>query len=113
MTACFLPSFQETPISPAEEGAMSVLDFIILLIIAGICGAIGKAITGYWPGGFLVSIVLGFIGALLGLWIARTMGLPELFAIQVGGASLPIIWSIIGAALLIAVISLFGRRRYY
>jgi uncharacterized membrane protein YeaQ/YmgE (transglycosylase-associated protein family) len=92
---------------------MTVLDIILLLIIAGVCGAIGQAITGYSRGGLLASIALGFIGALLGMWIARAMNLPELFTVQVGDAAFPIIWSIIGSALFVAVISLIARPRYY
>jgi uncharacterized membrane protein YeaQ/YmgE (transglycosylase-associated protein family) len=89
---------------------MTLIDLLILLLIAGICGAIGQAITGYTRGGCLVSIAVGFIGALLGGYISRALGLPELFVI--GG--FPIIWSIIGAALFVAVIALIsgaGRRR--
>ncbi len=90
---------------------MTILDLIVLLIIAGLCGALGQAITGYSRGGCLVSIALGFIGALLGLWLARKLGLPELFSIQIGTTSFPIIWSIIGSALFVAVISLLSRGR--
>ncbi len=89
---------------------MTILDLIVLLIIAGICGALGQAITGYSRGGCLVSIALGFIGALLGMWLARNLGLPELFSVQIGTTSFPIIWSIIGAALFVAIISLLSRR---
>ncbi len=42
---------------------MSLVGFLVLLIIAAICGAIGQALAGYSTGGFLISIVLGFIGA--------------------------------------------------
>jgi hypothetical protein len=47
----------------------------------------------------------------LGMWLARQLGLPELFAIQIGTTSFPIVWSIIGAALFVAIISLLTRRR--
>jgi len=88
---------------------MSLVDLLILLLIAGICGALGKAIAGYSHGGCLVSIVLGFIGALLGVWLARMLGLPELFPVTVGeGTTFPIIWSIIGAALFVALVHLLG-----
>ena len=90
---------------------MTILDLIILLIIAGICGALGQAITGFTRGGCLVSIALGFVGALLGVWLSRQLGLPELFAIQIGSTSFPIIWSIIGSALFVAVIALISRGR--
>ena len=45
---------------------MSLTSLIILLIVAGICGSIGRAIAGYSHGGCLVSIALGFIGAIVG-----------------------------------------------
>jgi len=89
---------------------MTLLDLIVLLIIAGLCGSLGQAITGYSRGGCLVSIALGFVGALLGMWLARNLGLPELFSVQIGTTRFPIIWSIIGAALFVAIISLLSRR---
>jgi len=90
---------------------MDLMSLLILLLVAGICGALGQAIAGYSHGGCLVSIALGFIGALLGMWLAGALGLPELFAINIGGRAFPIIWSIIGAALFVAILSLFTRRR--
>ena len=90
---------------------MTLIDLLLLLLIAGICGSLGRAIAGYSHGGCLVSIALGFVGALLGMWLARKMGLPELFAVQIGTTSFPIIWSIIGSALFVAVVSLLTRRR--
>jgi len=90
---------------------MDLITLLILLLIAGVCGAIGQAITGYSHGGCLVSIALGFIGALVGSWLAGKMGLPELVAIPVGGVHFPIIWSIIGAALFVAIINLISRPR--
>lgn len=88
-----------------------LIQLLLLLLIAGICGAIGQAIGGYSHGGCLVSIALGFIGALLGTWLASKLGLPELLSVPVGGMRFPIIWSIIGGALFVAVIGLISRRR--
>jgi len=90
---------------------MTILDLIVLLLIAGLCGALGQAITGFSRGGCLVSIALGFVGAVLGMWLARQLGLPELFAIQIGTTRFPIIWSIIGSALFVAIIALLTRGR--
>ncbi len=90
---------------------MSLLGFLVLLLVAGICGAIAQAIAGYSHGGCLVSVALGFIGALLGTWLARLLGLPELFALQIGDQTFPVIWSIIGAAIFVAIISIFTSRR--
>lgn len=91
---------------------MTVLSFLLLLLIAGICGAIGQAIAGSGRGGLLVSIALGFIGALVGMWIANALRMQELWAVNIDGRSFPIIWSIIGAALFVAVINLISRRRF-
>lgn len=91
---------------------MSLLELVVLLIIAGVCGAVGKAIVGYFPGGFLASIGVGFIGALVGTWVARSVGLPELFAVQVGHTAFPIVWSILGSALFVALITLISGRSY-
>jgi uncharacterized membrane protein YeaQ/YmgE (transglycosylase-associated protein family) len=92
---------------------MTFIDFIILLIVAGIAGAIGQLISGFSRGGCFVSIGLGFIGALLGTWLARQLGLPAIFVIHLGSTEFPIIWAIIGAALFVAIISLLSgfRRR--
>lgn len=89
---------------------MTLIDLLILLLVAGICGALGQAIAGYSRGGCLVSIALGFVGALLGLWLARVMGLPELFPVRIGTTNFPIVWSIIGSALFVAVLTLITRR---
>jgi len=90
---------------------MTLFDLLILLIVAGLCGALGQAISGFSRGGCLVSIALGFVGAVIGMWLARTMGLPELFTVHIGTTNFPIVWSIIGAALFVAVIALLTRRR--
>ena len=90
---------------------MSVLDFVILLVVAGLCGAVGQAIVGYSRGGCLASIAVGFIGALLGAWLARAMNLPEMFQLVIGDQPFPIIWSIIGSALFVALIALIAPRR--
>lgn len=83
---------------------------IVLIIIAAICGAIGRAIAGEVRGGFIVSIALGFIGALFGPWIAHQLKLPEPFLIHISGQSFPVLWSIIGAAVFVAIIHLVSRR---
>jgi uncharacterized membrane protein YeaQ/YmgE (transglycosylase-associated protein family) len=90
---------------------MSISSLIVLLIVAGICGGIGKSLAGYGNGGCLASIALGFIGSFLGVWIADRLDLPRWFTINIGGKPFPIIWSIIGSALFVAVLSIFSRRR--
>jgi uncharacterized membrane protein YeaQ/YmgE (transglycosylase-associated protein family) len=90
---------------------MTVIDFVILLLIAAVCGAVGQALAGYSVGGCITSILVGFVGAVLGTWLAGLLGLPEIFAINVGGRTFPIVWSVIGSALFVAVLSLISRGR--
>jgi uncharacterized membrane protein YeaQ/YmgE (transglycosylase-associated protein family) len=85
---------------------MGLLDFIILLIIAGVCGSLGGAIAGTRRGCF-ASVALGFIGALVGVVLSRLLRLPELIHID----GFPVVWSIAGAALFMAVINLLSRGR--
>ena len=89
---------------------MSILEFLILLLVAGLCGAIGQSIAGSTRGGLLATIAVGFIGALLGSWIAGELGLPELFVIGIGGTPFPIVWTILGSALFVALLALLTRR---
>jgi uncharacterized membrane protein YeaQ/YmgE (transglycosylase-associated protein family) len=89
---------------------MTLSQFLILLLVAGICGSLGQAIAGFSRRGCLSSIALGFIGALIGLWVAEKLGLPEIFALSVGRTRFPIIWSIAGSALFVAVLGFLGRR---
>jgi uncharacterized membrane protein YeaQ/YmgE (transglycosylase-associated protein family) len=84
---------------------------IFLVVIAAICGAIGKAIAGGVRGGLIVSTALGFIGALVGPWIAARLKLPEPFTVHISGHPFPVLWSIIGAAVVVGILHLFYRRR--
>ena len=63
---------------------ISLVGLLILVLIAGLCGAVGRAIAGGTNGGCLVSVALGFIGALVGSWLAHRLRLPEVFAVTVG-----------------------------
>lgn len=92
---------------------MTLVELLLYLLIAAVAGGIGRAIAGGTRGGCVVSIVLGFIGALLGSWLARKAKLPEMFVIRLGdGPAFPFLWSVIGAALFVAVVvALSGGRR--
>jgi uncharacterized membrane protein YeaQ/YmgE (transglycosylase-associated protein family) len=84
---------------------MGILSWIILGAIAG---AIGKLIMpGDDPGGFIITIVLGIAGALVGGFIASALGF--------GGVNGLNIWSIViailGAILLLFIYRLVMRRR--
>jgi uncharacterized membrane protein YeaQ/YmgE (transglycosylase-associated protein family) len=90
---------------------MTLLDFLLLLLIAGVCGSVGQALGGYTRGGCLVSIAVGFLGALLGSWLAGSLGLPAILVITIGGSPFPVVWSILGGALFVALLGMLTRRR--
>jgi uncharacterized membrane protein YeaQ/YmgE (transglycosylase-associated protein family) len=88
-----------------------LIQFLVLLVIAGVCGAMGQAIGGYSHGGCLVSIALGFIGAFMGSWIAETWAAGTDFDSS-GGMNFPIHLSIYRRQRCLSrVINLMTRRR--
>lgn len=92
---------------------MSLVGFLILLVIAAVTGAIGQTLAGYSVGGCLASILIGFIGAFLGAWLAGQLGLPEIFTVVIDGEPFPVVWAIIGSAILAFIFGLIGSRRRY
>jgi uncharacterized membrane protein YeaQ/YmgE (transglycosylase-associated protein family) len=95
---------------------LTLTGLLLILLIAGICGAIGRAIAGGTRGGFIVSIAVGFLGALVGSSVAHALRLPELWTVIVDRHAFPIFWSIAGAALFVALVHLLSggfRRRSY
>jgi uncharacterized membrane protein YeaQ/YmgE (transglycosylase-associated protein family) len=77
---------------------MTLVGFIILLVVAAIAGAIGEMIAGgKVPGGWIGSIIAGFIGA----WIG---GALFHFGPTLGG--IQIIPAIVGSALFVFVLRL-------
>jgi len=90
---------------------MSLVDFLLLLVVAGIIGSLGQAIGGYSSSGCAMSIVIGFVGAIIGRWLPGALGLPMFFVVNVANSKFPIIWSVIGAALLVILLRVIMGRR--
>jgi uncharacterized membrane protein YeaQ/YmgE (transglycosylase-associated protein family) len=91
---------------------MNLVELVILLAIAAVVGLIAQSLTRYWRGGLLLAIVLGFVGAFVGTWLSRALGLPEVLTVSVGGVAFPIVWAIVGAILLVGLVSLLGGTGY-
>jgi uncharacterized membrane protein YeaQ/YmgE (transglycosylase-associated protein family) len=90
---------------------MTLVSFFVLLLIASLCGALGQALAGYSVGGCLVSILVGFVGAVLGMWLANQLRLPAFFVVNVGGEAFPVVWSVLGSAVLALLLGVLSRRR--
>jgi uncharacterized membrane protein YeaQ/YmgE (transglycosylase-associated protein family) len=82
---------------------MGILSWIVFGLVVGI---IAKLLTpGKDPGGFIITMLLGIAGALLGGFIGRAMGFY--------GPNEPAGWlmSIVGAIVLLVLYRLIARRR--
>jgi uncharacterized membrane protein YeaQ/YmgE (transglycosylase-associated protein family) len=86
---------------------MGIIGWILLGIVAGV---IAKALLpGYDPGGFILTVIIGIVGALLGGFLARALGLgdpiDEFFDVSTWLAA------IIGAMILLVIYrAVTGRR---
>lgn len=82
---------------------MGILSWILFGLVVGVIAKL--LMPGRDPGGFIVTILLGIAGALIGGFIGRAMGL---YATNEGAGWL---MSILGAILLLALYRLMVRRR--
>ena len=92
---------------------MTIIGFLLLVLVGAICGAIAELIIGWSPGGFLVATAVGFIGAAIGGFFAPRLGLPSLLNVRIEGHSIEVFWSVLGAIVLLMVMSVFRRSSYY
>lgn len=84
---------------------MSFFQILLLLLIAGICGSIARSLVGFSKGGCILSIASGFIGAVIGNWLARELNLPDFLTLDIGGTNFPVVWAIIGAVVFSGILS--------
>ncbi len=91
---------------------MTLLGLLVLLVVGAICGAIAELIVGWSAGGFFASAGVGFLGALIGGWLARVIGLPSILAVHVDTVTIEIVWAILGAVILLAILGVIRRASY-
>jgi uncharacterized membrane protein YeaQ/YmgE (transglycosylase-associated protein family) len=80
------------------------VSFVLTLLVAAVIGSLGAAIAGRREQGCLVNILVGFAGALLGRWLSRTLDIDDPLSLTIGETTFPLVWSVVGAALFVAVI---------
>jgi|SRR6266511_5391828 uncharacterized membrane protein YeaQ/YmgE (transglycosylase-associated protein family) len=79
---------------------MTITEILPLLLVAVVAANLGQVIHSYSIGGYLVALIVSFIGAFFGLGIARLFGFPELIPVIIRGETFPVMWSILGSILL-------------
>jgi uncharacterized membrane protein YeaQ/YmgE (transglycosylase-associated protein family) len=92
-----------------DLGGEETMEIIYWLIVGLVAGVIAKAImpgTSKEPSGWILTIVLGIVGAILGGWLASTV-----FGFGATNILMQIVIAVIGAILLIAVLRLLTGRR--
>jgi len=82
---------------------MVILSWIVFGLVIGIIAKL--LMPGRDPGGFIVTILLGVAGALVGGFVGRAMGLYS------AGQSAGWIMSILGAVILLALYRMMVRRQ--
>lgn len=87
----------------------TLVEALIWLIVAAICGGIGSALVGYSPGGLFASIAVGLVGAVIGSWLARQVGLSDPITFSFNGVTIGLLWTIVGAAIFVGLLSLVRR----
>ena len=89
---------------------MTIIETLPLLLVAMVAANVRQVIYGHSLGSYLVSLIVGFIGAFFGLGIARLFGFPEMIPFIIRGETFPVMWSIIGSITLSWVLSSVTRR---
>jgi uncharacterized membrane protein YeaQ/YmgE (transglycosylase-associated protein family) len=82
------------------------MDILLWILFGLVVGVVAKFIMpGNDPGGFIITTIIGIVGAMLGGWIGRMMGLYR------DGEAAGFIMAVVGAVVLLAVYRVvLGRR---
>ena len=83
-----------------------MLGFIWAIVIGFIAGLIAKFLMpGRDPGGFIITTLLGIVGAVVATWLGQAIGWYR------PGQSAGFIGAIVGAVILLALYNMFVRSR--
>lgn len=77
----------------------SLIGLALAVLVALVAGLIAESVVGDSRRNPLFTLLVGFVGAVVGAIIAHVSGLPEF--ISIGG--LPVVWTIIGAIVVVFV----------
>ena len=86
-----------------------MINFIVWLIVGGIIGWLASIVMHH-PEGLLMNILVGIVGAFLGGWfLAPLVGTSTIN--QGNFSPLGLLVSLLGALILVAILTLFQRSR--
>jgi uncharacterized membrane protein YeaQ/YmgE (transglycosylase-associated protein family) len=92
--------------SVAKESEEIDMHWLWTIIIGLVVGAVAKLLMpGKDPGGFIITMLLGIAGSLVGTWLGRMVGWYQ------EGESAGFIMSVIGAIILLAIYHFVRRRK--
>ena len=84
------------------------MDILLWIVFGLVVGIVAKLVMpGNDPGGIFVTIILGIVGAMLGGWVGRVMGLYR------EGEAAGFLMAVVGAVIILGLYRLVmpGRRR--
>jgi uncharacterized membrane protein YeaQ/YmgE (transglycosylase-associated protein family) len=82
------------------------MDILLWVVFGLVVGIVAKMLMpGRDPGGIIVTLVLGIVGAMLGGWLGRVMGLYR------EGEAAGFIMAVIGAVIILGLYRLILPRR--
>jgi uncharacterized membrane protein YeaQ/YmgE (transglycosylase-associated protein family) len=84
-----------------------LIGLVYLLLVALVCGWLAEELVGYKKGGIGTTVGVGLLGALIGWLIAKLFHLPMLIHL----AGLPVIWTIVGGAVLAFAMKIMAPTR--
>ncbi len=86
-------------------------ELLFISVVAVVCALLGLSTSRYSRGGLIVYLAFGFIGAFAGTWISRALDFDNVPDLTIGVTKFPIIWALVGAVLLVAVIGMLVKER--
>ncbi len=92
---------------------MGLIEFGALVVLAGVVGVVGQFLTGYSRGGLPVSVLMAFVGALAGPWVANQMNWPQALFVPIGDSQFPLVSSAVGGLVLVVVVNLATKKRKF
>lgn len=80
-----------------------------MALVAIICGTLAQITSSNSKGGWILYPVIGFFGALSGVYVSRSLNAPVVYDLRIDGVVFPIIYCIIGAVFFLAAIGFFVK----